>query len=98
MFACLLIRRPRRLRHLRRLAAATAPATRTLLPGHPAPPRPAVPTQPTRLPPAFELAEPGPAATDHDPAREEREERGVQARLHTAIDGRPHTAAEPRDD
>ncbi|MFG2227919.1 hypothetical protein [Streptomyces sp. NPDC048644] len=35
MFACLLIRRPRRLRHLRRLAAATAPATLTRLPAHP---------------------------------------------------------------
>ncbi|GLW19707.1 hypothetical protein Stsp01_64500 [Streptomyces sp. NBRC 13847] len=51
-----------------------------------------MPAQPTRLPlpPAFGPAAPGPAATDHHLPREEREERGVQARLHTAIDGRPH--------
>ncbi|GGN61887.1 hypothetical protein GCM10012285_61370 [Streptomyces kronopolitis] len=90
MFACLLIRRPRRLRHLRRLAAATAPATRTLLPGHPAPPRPAVPAQPTQLPPDFKPAEPilpSPAGPDDD-------ERHLQARLQVAIDGRAHSAAQ----
>ncbi|MFJ5804031.1 hypothetical protein [Streptomyces decoyicus] len=88
MFACLLLRRPRRLRHLRRLAAATAPATRTLLPGHPLPPRPAVPTPPTRLPPAFEPAEPTlPSPAGHD------DECHMQARLQSAIDGRAHTTA-----
>ncbi|TSB17771.1 hypothetical protein [Streptomyces benahoarensis] len=46
MFACLLIRRPRRLRRLRRRAAAAAPTTRTYLPGLLAEPprtRPGVP-------------------------------------------------------
>ncbi|MFG2097225.1 hypothetical protein [Streptomyces sp. NPDC048612] len=90
MFACLLIRRPRRLRHLRRLAAATAPATRTLLPGHPASLRPAVPAQPTRLPFAFEPAEP----ILPSPARPDDDERHTQARLQVAIDGRAHSAAQ----
>ncbi|WP_329182168.1 hypothetical protein OG754_40300 (plasmid) [Streptomyces decoyicus] len=97
MFACLLIRRPRRLRHLRRLAATGGPATRTLLPGHPAPPHPATaPALPTHLPPAFAPVEPtlpAQAAPDHD------DERGVQARLQAAIDGRSHTLRpEPRHD
>ncbi|WP_336052134.1 hypothetical protein [Streptomyces sp. CA2R101] len=74
---------------MRRLAAATAPATRTLLPGHPAPPCPAVPTQPTQLPPAFEPAEP----TLPSPTGPNDDERHTQARLQSEIDGRAHTTA-----
>ncbi|GAB7036027.1 hypothetical protein AB0G35_24115 [Streptomyces sp. NPDC021749] len=95
MFACLLIRCPRRLRHLRRLAAATVPATRTLLPGHPAPPRTALHAQPTHLPPAFTSAEP---VRQPQAAPEGDDERGVQARLQTAIDGRPHTLGPEAND
>ncbi|MFF8790837.1 hypothetical protein [Streptomyces sp. NPDC015125] len=80
MFACLLIRRPRRLQHLRRLAATGGPATRTRLPG-PLLSAPQPEAVPAGLPAGFRPASPSPSAPA-GPAAVDAAELSVRARLH----------------
>ncbi|MFJ2249210.1 hypothetical protein [Streptomyces sp. NPDC087862] len=82
LFACLHIRRPRRLRHLRRLAAPGATVTR--LPG-PLRPAPHPVTVPPQLPDEFQPTTPEPM----DPAAADPGELQVRAWLHQY--GRPDT-------
>ncbi|WP_051877320.1 hypothetical protein [Streptomyces natalensis] len=80
MFTCLLIRRPRRLRHLRRLATSTNPATRTRLPCRPCTPHENVlPPLPAGFPPA-------PIQTVPDPKAPGADELRIRARLYAVVD------------
>ncbi|MER5747138.1 hypothetical protein ABT097_28200 [Streptomyces sp. NPDC002225] len=88
LFACLHIRRPRRLNHLRRLA--DAPGTATRLPGpllpdtqHPADPVPA------HLPHGFHPADPVPAPVPAGPAPVDADELKVRAWFHARQFGHP---------
>ncbi|MEU4506762.1 hypothetical protein [Streptomyces sp. NPDC024089] len=85
LFACLHIRRPRRLNHLRRLAAPVSTVTR--LPGPLlAAPHPA--TVPPQLPDGFQpTTAPGPAPEPTDPAAADPGELQVRAWLHQAWHG-----------
>ncbi|MEV7711193.1 hypothetical protein [Streptomyces sp. NPDC088270] len=86
LFACLHIRRPRRLRHLRRLAAPGATVTR--LPG-PLCPAPHPATVPPQLPDGFQPTTPASAPEPTGPAAADPDELQVRAWLHQY--GRPDT-------
>ncbi|MCX5434783.1 hypothetical protein OHU11_42145 (plasmid) [Streptomyces sp. NBC_00257] len=96
LFACLHIRRPRRLNHLRRLAFADAPVTATRLPGRLLPDTqyPAGPV-PARLPDGFHPADPVLAPVPAGPAPADAAERGVRAWLHTNQVGRCDLVTSP---
>ncbi|MET8746184.1 hypothetical protein [Streptomyces sp. NPDC004728] len=81
-FACLHIRRPRRLNPLRRLALADAPVTATRLPGR---------LLPDTQYPAGPVLAPVPAG----PAPADAAERGVRAWLHTNQVGRCDLVTSP---